>query len=408
MSSEFVCRLGTPAGRVVREVRRAESAEELRRELTGAGYHVFDLRPRGLARLWPRLSGERDSRRVPQRRFVIFNQELAALLKAGLPLLGALDMMLERVEEPTLRRVLRAIRNRVESGEDLSDAVAAQRDVFPPLYAATLKAGERTGELEGVLRRFLRYQRLLTESRRRIVGALLYPAVLTGLSIGLIAVMTIFVIPRFQGFYTAMGAEQLPFMTRVTMGLAGWLERFWPVLALVLAVAGVAAWRWVKTARGRLIADRFVLRLPWLGGVFRRFALGEFSRSLATLLAGGLPLPSALDIAVGAVGNRHVRSRLEPVPERVREGSSFHEALEESGVFDPLAAGMVRVGEATGGLSEMLSEVADFFDQELETRLERILNLVEPLLLVVMGVLIALLLVSVYMPLFSVLQQMRI
>ncbi|MGH9382380.1 MAG: type II secretion system F family protein [Thermoanaerobaculia bacterium] len=406
MSVEFVCRLGTPAGDVVSQVRRADDETSLRRELMRAGYHIFELKPRNLlARFRLPVSGAaRQS--VPMRPFLIFNQELAALLRAGLPLLQGLDLLHERVREPVLKRALADIRDRVRAGEDLSDAVAAQGDVFPALYPATLKAGERTGELEQVVRRFIRYQRLVLDARKKTVSALIYPAVLIGLSMALVAVMAIFVMPRFQSFYDALDAE-LPVLTRITLGVSQTLQRFWPVLLGLIVVGGWLTLRFKRTQRGRLLLAGIGLRLPLIGGIFRRLAIAEFSRSAATLLIGGMPLPQSLAIAVSSVSNARVREQLAPVVRRVEEGRALNEAVSDIPTFDPLAVDMIKVGESTGSLGAMLSEVADFLDEEVETFLQRILGLLEPLMLVIMGIVVALLLISVYLPLFSVLQQIR-
>lgn len=406
MSSEFVCRLGTPAGDVIREVRRSDDAATLRRELTRAGYHVFELQPRGLLAKLKLPAASARVRGVPIRPFLIFNQELAALLRAGLPLLQGLDLLHERAREPTLKRALDDIRDRVRGGENLSDAVAAQGEVFPGLYAATLKAGERTGELEEVVRRFIRYQRLVLEARKKTVSALVYPAVLVGLSLVLIAVMAIFVMPRFQNFYEALDAE-LPVLTKFTLGASQALQQYWLLLLIVVVVVGWLAWRFKRTERGRLWLAGLGLRVPLLGSIFRRLGIAEFSRSAATLLIGGMPLPQTLQIAVGSVGNVKIRNELVPVIRRVEEGQALNEAVADVSAIDALAVDMIKVGESTGSLGAMLSEVADFLDEEVETFLQRILGLLEPLMLVFMGIVVALLLVSVYLPLFSVLQQIR-
>lgn len=406
MSIEFICRLGTPTGAVVREVRLADDEASLRRELAGAGYHVFELRPKSwMGRLQlPALRGR--ARRIAPRPFLVFNQELAALLRAGLPLLQGLDMMVERVQEADLRRVLTDVRNRVRGGEELSSAVAAQGEVFPSLYASTLKAGERTGELETVIRRFIRYQRLMIAARKRIVSALTYPAVLVGLAISLITIMTIFVVPRFRSFYTAMDAK-LPLLTRITLRISEGLHAVWPILLGGLILAAWVGWRLMHSPSGREWLNRLQLRLPLLGDVFRRLALAEFCRSSSTLLLGGLPLPAALEIAVASVGNSAIRRQLDPVTGEVREGQALHDSLERRKVFDHLEIDMVSVGEATGSLGQMLTEVADFLDEEVETRLQRLLGLIEPLMLVFMGMIVALLLASIYLPLFSVMQQIQ-
>jgi type IV pilus assembly protein PilC len=398
---QFVCRVGTPDGRVIEEVLTASDESSLRSELAKRGLHVFEVRRRGLSRGLS-AGGSRRRKRIPTQDFVVFNQELAALLKAGLPLLQALDLMLERMANPHFRGVLTEIRDRVKSGEDMSEAFAAYGELFPRLYPATLKAGERSGELEQVIRRFLRYQKLVLDARRRVVSALVYPAVLVTLSIVMIIIMAIFVVPKFRVFFDNLDVE-LPLITRIVLAVSSFANRNWPIL-LVLILGTVFSFRsWNRTESGGMTVDRFRLKLPFLGPVLHRFALAEFCRSLATLLTGGIPLVPAFEIAVTSVGNRWVRSKMEPTIQMVREGKPFHVALDSSGVFLDMSIDMVKVGEATGSLDDMLGAVADFLDEQIETRMQRILSLIEPMMLIFMGIMIAIILVSIYLPMFSVL-----
>ncbi|MBP7586713.1 MAG: type II secretion system F family protein [Thermoanaerobaculia bacterium] len=398
---EFLCHLGTPEGRVVRETRAAANEAVLRAELERQGLRIFAIERRmGLSsatELWARMRGQR---KIPYKTLLVFNQELAALLKAGLPLLQALNLMLERMREPNFREILIQVRDRVRSGEELSDAFGSFGAVFPPLYAATLKAGERTGELEQVLRRFIRYLKLVIEARKRVVSALVYPAVLVGLSIAMLFVMAIFVMPRFTVFYDSMDME-LPLLTRITLGVSLFLrDNIVFILAGGIATAVVFR-RWARTEAGAARLDRWRLRVPLLGPVLHLFSLGEYCRSLATLLAGGMPLVPSMEISGRAISNLYVRARIAPTVQQVREGKALHEALDGTGIVTDLAIDMVKVGEATGSLDVMLTNIADFFDEEVELRMQRILSLVEPLMLVIMGGLVAALLVSVYMPMFN-------
>jgi type IV pilus assembly protein PilC len=398
---EFTCRVGTPEGRVMEQVIQASDEEALRAEVEKRGLHLFQARRRGVQGLsLPRFG----SRKKPLDKevFLLFNQEMAALLRAGLPLLQALDLILERMEDERFRAVLANIRERVSSGEDLSEAFGAHGDVFPRLYPASLKAGERSGELEQVIRRFIRYQKLVLDARKRAVSALIYPALLVGLSLVMLLVLSIFVVPSFTKFYEGLDAE-LPTITRVVVGFSSFLrDNGW--IFLVALVAGLLLFRrWIATAEGRVAWDGWKLRVPLLGRVLHLFALSEFTRSLATLLAGGIPLVQALEIAVAAVGNARVRGAVEPQIARVRQGQSFHEAIDASGVFPPMAVDMAKVGEATGALDEMLSNISDFFDEKVEVQLQRILALVEPMMLVFMGVIVATILLSLYLPMFGAL-----
>jgi type IV pilus assembly protein PilC len=400
---QFVARVGTPEGRVLEESHSAADEGALRRELEKRGLHVFELRPKGVSQgLSLAVGGSR--RRVDMQKFLAFNQELAVLIKAGLPLLQALDLVVTRMQEGTFRTVLADVRDRVRTGEDLSDAFAAHGRLFPRLYPSILKAGERSGELEQVLRRFIRYQKLVLDARKRVVSALIYPIVLVSLSAVMILIMLIFVVPKFQTFFEGSGVE-LPLITRITLAIGLAIQSYWLPIILALVVGGALFWRWRKTVSGRTALDGLRLKLPIMGEILHRFALSEYCRSLSTLLAGGLPLVPALEISTAAVGNSVIRRDLEPTIQQVREGAAFHEALERTGIFTDLAIDMVQVGEATGALDEMLTNVSDFFDEQVETRMQRVLTLIEPAMLVFMGIVVGTILISLYLPLFSALSQ---
>jgi type IV pilus assembly protein PilC len=402
---EFVCTVGTSDGAVAEEVLKARSEDAARRDLERRGYHVFKVRRRGLGLSLPGR-GRTRQKPIPQRSLMIFNQELASLLKAGLPMLQAIEMMHERQHEPVFKEVLGEVRRQVRNGLDLSAAVESFGELFPPLYAPTLKAGEQSGELEAVIRRFVRYQKLVGDARRKLVSALVYPAVLIGLSAALIGIMTIYVVPKFTDFFDQLSAE-LPLITRITLGFSSFMSRHWVIVLLILVGGALAGNQWSRTEWGSLTLARWRLRLPLLGSVFRRLAVSEFCRSLSTLLAGGIPAVPALENAVGSVGNRWVRSRMEPMIARIREGAALHVTLEESGVSPEIAIEMAKVGEETGSLDVMMGSASDFLDEEVDTQMERILILVEPIMLILMGLIVATLLVSVYLPLFSMLGEIK-
>ncbi len=397
--SQFVVRVGAPDGRVFEEVHTGRDEASLKGDLARRGLHVFEVRRRGLP-LRAGLPTLGRARRIPAVAFLIFNQELAALLRAGLPLLQALDLMLERLRDPNFRSVLTDIRDRVKAGQDLSEAFAAYGHLVPSLYPATLKAGERTGELESVIRRFIRYMKLVLEARKKVISALVYPAVLIGLSLAMILVMTTYVVPKFTSFFADLDIE-LPLVTRVVLVVSSFLTGHWLAILVALAAGVWALRRWMATAGGRRTLDRWKLSLPLVGVVFKRFALSEFTRSLSTLLSGGIPLVQALEISVSSVGNAWARKVLAPTIQEVREGQAFYAALEKTEFFEPLEVDMVKVGEATGSLDQMLASVSEFLDEQVETRMARLLQLVEPVMLVLMGFIVATLLVSIYMPLFS-------
>ena len=401
---QFICRIGTPDGRVLEEIFSASDETALRSDLGKRGYHLFEVKRQGLAPKMgvPTLLRGGRRGRIPVQEFLVFNQELAALLRAGLPLLQAIDLMLERMHPGTFRSVLTEVRDKVKSGTDLSEAFAEYGDLFPRLYPSSLKAGEKSGDLELVIRRFIRYMKLVLDARRRVFSALTYPVVLVVLSMVMIAVMTIYVVPRFMGFFTELDAE-LPMITQIVLGISTFMSQNWVLMLIGLIVAFVALRSWGRTEPGRLAIDRLKLRIPFLGSVLHRFALAEFCRSLATLLSGGIPLVPSFEIGIASVGNAYVRSKIAPTIQMVREGKPFYAALETSEIFTDMSIDMVKVGEATGSLDEMLNSVSDFLDEQIETRMQRLLSLIEPLMLVFMGLIIAILLISIYLPMYSML-----
>jgi type IV pilus assembly protein PilC len=403
---EFVCHVGTAEGRVLRQVRQAADEGALRAELEREGLHLVALERGLISAARPNTAAWRRGR-VALPLLVVFSQELSALLRAGLPLVQSLAMLVERQRDARFRGLLERVVERVRSGGELSEAFAELGDALPPLYASAIRAGERTGDLEKVLQRVVRYFRLVLEARRRVYTALVYPTVLLALSLGMLGIMALYVVPRFRVFYEAMDLDELPLLTRLTLGTATSLRNQVPFVAVALVLAFPFALRWARGESGQLALGRLRLALPVLGGIFHGFAVSEFCRSLSTLLSGGLPLVQALEIAIGAVGNSWVRRRLRPAIDRVREGVALHAALAETRIAPPIVLDMVQVGETTGALDDMLSSASEFLDEEIETRMQRLLQLIEPILLVVVGGLVAILLVSVYLPIFSALSRIQ-
>jgi type IV pilus assembly protein PilC len=403
---QFICRLGTPEGEILEEVHEASDERALREELAKKGVHLFEVRAKGVLGRLRIPSLRRANQRLPPRELMIFNQELAALIRSGLPMLQALNLILPRQRDPEFRNVVTQIRDKVSSGEDLSQAVSDFGELFPPLYSATLKAGERSGEMEQVIRRFVRHLGLILETRKRIASALVYPVTLIGLSFGLILVMTVFVLPKFTDFFSNLQVE-LPLLTRITMGFSLFVKENIFVILFVLGGAGLALTQFARSVKGGMAIARWKLRVPFLGHVFHQSAISEFCRSLSTLLAGGIPLVTSLEVAVRAISNPYLKSKLEPVIQRVNEGQPLAETLDATGVTSDIVIDMVQVGEATGELDAMLSDLSDFLDEEVEVRLDRALSLLEPVMLVLMGFIVATLLISVYLPLFSLLGQIE-
>jgi type IV pilus assembly protein PilC len=402
---EFRCRLASASGEVVEGVYVAENEARLRLELEEKGLFVLSLQQKGAFRGLSLRLPARSS--ISSREFLIFNQELATLLRAGMPLVQSLDLLKTRIQSPVFRSVLNDIHERVRSGSALSDAFAVHASLFPSVYTASLVAGERSGNLDAVLRRFVEYSKIIATVRRKTMSALIYPVILISLATVLVSVIVLKVVPAFSDFYESFNA-QLPFITRVIVRISDFLlTYFWLILVAVVALIATV-YAWAKQPGQKVRLDRWLLGLPMLGEVARKFATSQMARTLSTLLGGGLPLVNALDIAARSVGNRFIASELDAVSARVREGSSFAGSLEARHVFPDVAVKMAEVGESTGALQDMLNTVADFYDEEISTSMERFVTLIEPILLVIMGIVIAGLLLALYMPLFqlgSVLQQ---
>jgi type IV pilus assembly protein PilC len=392
---EFIVRVGTQEGDVVERPVRAATLRAAQDEMRRQGLHVFQARRGGLdvRDYVPRIGSA-----VSTERFLLFNQELLALVRAGLPIVQSFDIMLERVKERRFREILTEIREKITSGIALSDAFAAYGNLFPPIYSTSLRAGERSGDLEGVLKRSLRYQKMIMNLRKRVVGALVYPTILVILSLAMIFIMITFVIPKFADFFAGFGAE-LPWFTSVLITFAGGMREnvLWVILGTALGI--ILLNYWVKTS-GRLMWYRIKLRIPLAGGVLHRFAIMQFTQSLGTLLGGGTPMVPAIEIASQSISNQLVATKIAGIVQNVREGEPLWRSLDSTGVISDLAIEMIKVGESTGALTEMLANVSEFYDEEIEARLSRMVAAIEPIILVIMGGVIAVLLYAFYLPLF--------
>ena len=393
---EFIIKVGTPEGDVVERHIQATTMRAAQDEMRRQGMYVFDARRgamslRDLLRIRPRS--------VSTERFLLFNQELLALVRAGLPILQSFDILLERQKNVLLGEILADIREKLKSGVALSDAFATYGDLFPPIYATSLRAGERSGDLEGVLRRFLRYQKMIVNLRKKVIGAMIYPVILILLTAGMVFVMLTKVIPSFTEFFAGFDAD-LPATTRMMIGFSLFVrDNVWLILGV--GVIGFFLFRkWIHTA-GRLLWDRFKLRLPFVGPVFHRFAVMQFTQSLGTLLAGGTPMVPALEISSQSITNQLVATKVAGIVQNVREGEPLWRSLESTGVIGDLAVEMIKVGESTGALTEMLGNVSEFYDEEIESRLSRMVSAIEPLILVFMGLVIGVFLIAFYLPLFQ-------
>jgi type IV pilus assembly protein PilC len=395
---EFRCRLVSAAGEVSEGVYVAETEAHLRHELEERGLHVLSLAPRGSVGGWRLRLPQRKS--VGAREFLEFNQELATLLKAGMPLVQSLDLLRSGVKDAVFRPILDGVYERVKAGTALSEAFEEHGDLFPRVYTASLMAGERSGNLEIVLRRYVAYAKLLGAVRRKTLSALMYPAVLVGIAVAVVSIIVLKLVPAFSDFYGSFGAE-LPLATRVIVRVSTFVSSNLLLVLVGLVLLGFAVRAWLMQAGQRDRVDRALLALPLLGDVARKFSISQLARTLSTLLGGGIPLVNALDVASRSIGNRFVARELGGMAQEVREGKSLADTMRARPVFPDVAIKMTEVGEATGALQDMLTSLAEFYDEEVETKLDRFVTLVEPVLLIVMGLVIAGLLLALYLPLFQ-------
>ncbi len=396
--AEFICRLGTPGGEIVTRTVEGLSEKELRQRLSEEGYRIFTVENSEVV----------DGVRVRKDRtvkiklddFLLFNQQLAALIHAGLPVLQSIQMLRQRSPNPKLRLVLGDVESRIKSGSALSEAFAAQGETFPRIYTASILAGERSGNLDDVLRRYVEYTKSIAQLRRKIRGALTYPVILLCAAFILITVLTTFVIPQFSSLYDNMGAE-LPAITTVVVSFSTMARDnlFWLGPVVVGAILLLASWR--RTENGRRTMDRWVLRIPIVGDLVRQMTTAQLSRSLATLLAGGITLVESFQIALASVANRELLRATEPALPKIREGKPFTESLSEAGWMPPLAVDMIGVGERSGSLREMLDEVAGFYDAETEVKLGQLTTFIEPAILITMGGIVVTILLAIYLPLLQ-------
>ncbi len=395
--AEFLIRMADERGRVLEQVENGPSQEHVRERFSQQGFLVYWVKPRGI------LAGGslhlHRRRKVKLDEFVIFNAQFLTLIKAGLPILTSLDLLLKRQKSPVFRAVLENVRDRVRSGELLSDAFLAQ-GLFPRIYTTTLLAGEKSGNLEEVLTRYIAFQRVASAVRRKLLASLVYPALLVSGVILILTVLLNFVIPKFQALFADFGAE-LPRITVFTLTVGTAVRNYFFIIFPAIFAALFVMWRWSKSESGSQRLDRVRLALPLLGSIWLKYQVGMFSRMLSTLLAGGIPLMPALQTAADSMQSRLISSATMKAAEKVREGSPLALSLEEAGVFPDLAVEMIEVGESTGALPAMLNSVADFYEEDVQTALVAALSLIEPVILIFMGAIVAFVLISLYLPIFS-------
>src|ERR1700734_3542711 len=389
--NEFVIKLADERGRVQEQTHAAATAEELRARFTQAGYYVYSVKAKSMLGA--------GKKKVKLETFLIFNQQFLTLIKAGLPILGSLELLARRQKLVHFRSQLEDVAARVKTGQSISEAFEAQGG-FSLVYTTTLLAGERSGNLEEVLQRFLDFQRVSLTFRKKLVASLIYPAVLVVMVIGLFIFLITFVVPRFAQLYEQLGTS-LPGLTVFLLNLGKEAQAYGIYAAIVVGIIGFFLYRWTKTDAGASLIDRIRIALPVIGPVWLKYQVGLFSRTLSTLLTGGLPLVPSLETAAKSIDSRQIASAVYRSVETVREGKGLSASLQQTKVFPELAIEMIEVGESTGALPQMLNSVAEFFEEDVQTNLTAAMSLIEPMILIFMGVVVTGILIALYLPIFN-------
>ena len=396
--ADYLIKLADERGHIFERTEPGYSESEVRDRFMQQGYLVYWVKPQGL------LAGGRirpaKKKKVKLDQFVIFNQQFITLIKAGLPIVQGLDLLSRRQRNPSFQSLLENVRDRVRGGELLSDAFAAQ-GVFPRIYSTTIMAGEKSGNLEETLTRYVQFQKMSLAFRRKVLSSLIYPSLLiTGVFV-LLGVLVQFVIPRFSQLYTELG-RPLPPLTTFTLNFLLGVKAYLPYIILGVIAGGFLLWRWSETEKGGTAIDRFKMNLVIFGDVWLKYQIAMFSRMLSTLLAGGLSLVPAMETASQSMQSRLISISVTGATQTVREGRSLARSLEDTKVFPELAIEMIEVGESTGALPTMLNSVAEFYEDDVETALTRAMSLIEPTILIFMGLVVGFILLSLYMPVFSI------
>ncbi len=400
---EWVLRYADPRGEIHQQVAVAGSEKELRERYSQQGFLIYSVLPKGGPALAATLGGAR--RKINLEKFLIFNQQFVTLVKAGLPILKALDLLADRLTDPKLGVHIRMVRDQVHGGSLLSDAFEAQ-GVFPPIYVTSVLAGERSGSLAEVLDRYISYQRMSLAVRKKLLLSLVYPTLLITLVICLMVFLITYVVPSFSELYHSMSA-QLPVVTQILIAV-GTTARGYVFTGIASVVAGVVALRfWARTATGREWFERVRMNLPLAGEIWTKYEVAQFSRILSTLMVGGIPLLQALDTASSSLGTSLMRKALSTAARMVKEGKSLSASLASTKIFPGLAIDMMEVGESTGALPQMLSSVAEFFEEDVSTRMTAALSLIEPAIMIFMGIFVTFVLVALYLPIFSLADSLR-
>ncbi len=397
--AEFLVKVADERGHVQEQVENGFSAAEVRDRFSQQGFLVYSVKPTGV------LTGGKITlpgrKKIRSDQFLIFNSQFLTLIRAGLTIINSLDLLIKRQKNQFFRTTLENVRDRVKSGELLSDAFAAQ-GVFPRMYTTTVLAGEKSGNLEEVLNRYIIFQRTAQTFKKKLQASLVYPALLVVLVIGMLSFLLTYVVPKFGELYEQISAtQQLPTLTLFMLAVGDAARHYAPLFVIGLVVLVMLLWRWKNSEAGGRYLDNFRLKIPILGGIWLKYQIALFSRMLGTLLSGGLPLVPAMETSASSMQSRSIADALTEASRHVREGRSLARSLEDTKKFPDLSVEMIEVGESTGALPTMLVSVAEFYEEDVETALTAAMSLIEPAILIVMGVVVAFVLLSLYLPIFT-------
>jgi type IV pilus assembly protein PilC len=392
--AEFVVKIADDRGRVQQHIEQGYSEAEVRDRFSSQGYLVYWVKPQGMM-----AGGLRRRRKLKQATWLVFNQQFLTLIRAGLPILQALELLIKRQKDQQLKQILENVRERVKGGELLSDAFAAQGTI-PKIYTTTLMAGEKSGNIDEVLTRYVGFQRMAMTFRKKLFVSLIYPTLLVSVVLIMVTFLFTYVVPKFADLFNSLDAK-LPAITVFMLTVGTNAQKYAPFVGIGLVVAIFVIWRWKETDRGADRIDRAILGTPLLGDIRLKHQVASFSRMLATLLQGGLPLVPAMETAGSSMSSRRILKGVMRAGIRVREGQGLAPSLEEQKIFPELAVEMIEVGESTGALPQMLNSVAEFYEEDVQTALGATMALIEPIILIIMAIFVGGVLISLYLPIFT-------
>jgi len=401
--AEFLLRYADPRGQMHEQVTEAASEHDARERMAQQGYLVYSVRAKDLG---TRLGADAGRKKIVNlEKFLIFNQQFVTLVRAGLPILKCLDLLADRLTDEKLGRHIKAVRDEVKTGTILSDAFARQ-NVFPAIYVTSVLAGEKSGSLIEVLDRYISYQRLTLAVKKKLLVSLLYPVVLIVLVIVLMVFLVTYVVPNFAALYSSMGAK-LPVATTILIAIGTTARNYVLLGVAALAGAAVGVYFWARRDESQETIDRGIMRLPVVGDIWTKYQVAQLARVLGTLLVGGIPLVQALETTGHSLGTKLLKKALDKTSVLVREGKTLSSSLASTGIMPLLAVDMMEVGESTGALPQMLASVAEFYEEDVSTRMTALLSLIEPAIMIFMGIFVAFVLVALYLPIFSLADTIR-